>query len=68
MTEITLTHEQLLQLADAASRFEEVEMFKLVQDNSNGIGPVIYLEFKHPMPKTGTTALVKFDITDVSTW
>jgi hypothetical protein len=68
MTEITLTHEQLLQLADAASRFEEVEMFKLVQDNSNGIGPVIYLEFKHSTPSKGTTALVKFDITDVSTW
>lgn len=62
MTVITLTQKQIEQLAEMASRFPEVEVFKLEDESASGIGSAVRVKF------TLFNRDANFDITDYESW
>lgn len=68
MNEFCLTRKQVMQLADIAKRFPEVQWYTLTEDNSNGIGPVVKVQFIMLPDSTRGDYDTTVDITDVETW
>ena len=66
MTELTLTRNQVYQLAEIVEKFSNTEWFTLASDSSSGIGAVITIKFTaFDTAKDFDTTV---DITDLSTW
>lgn len=63
MNTITLNSKQIRQLNEIVDHFPDVTQFKLTQDQSSGIGPVIHVKFT--LFAAGDTSV---DITDVTEW
>ena len=68
MNEFCLTRKQVMQLADIAKRFPEVEWYTLTEDNSNGIGPVVQVKFIMLPDSTRGDYDTTVDITALETW
>jgi len=62
-SEITLGRNEIRKLVEIYNHFDEVDQFKIVSDNSNGIGPVVTVKLTL-FEKSDT----QIDITDVSSW
>lgn len=67
MTEVTFSRKQILQLAELAAKFSDVEWFSIETDSSSGIGTQIVVKFDifKSGPESGDTTV---NITDYSTW
>ena len=66
MTELTLTRNQVCQLAEIVGKFSNTEWFTLTSDSSSGIGAAITIKFTaFDTTKDFDTTV---DITDLSTW
>ena len=67
MISISLTRNQVHQLADLAEKFSDIEWFTIDASDTSGIGPTVlvkFLIFKNDHRDFDTTV----DITDYSTW
>ena len=67
MISISLTRNQVHQLADLAEKFSDIEWFTIDASDTSGIGPTVlvkFLIFKNDHKDFDTTV----DITDFSTW
>lgn len=67
MNDISLTRNQIMQLAELAEKFSDTEWFTIHEDSTSGIGPtteVKFCMFKYSSKDFDTTV----DITDLSTW
>lgn len=62
MKEITLNRKQISTLTEIAEHFPEIDLFTIVSDSSNGIGPVVTVKFT----LVGRPASI--DCTDVESW
>lgn len=62
MTTINLNHKQIQQLAEMSSRFPEVEVFKLEDESTSGIGSNVRVRF------TLFNRDASIDITDLESW
>ena len=67
MTEFALNRRQVVQLAQLAEHFAEVEWFTLTEESSSGIGSTVTVKFNlfGDADKDVDTTV---NITDVSTW
>jgi len=67
MTTITLNRQQVNQIVKLATQFEHVEWFTITEDNSNGIGSNMHVQFNmfDDARKDYDTTV---DITDTTTW
>lgn len=65
-TEISLSRNQLYQLAEIAKKFPETEWFTLQESSPSGIGAEILVRFKIFDDKKDFDTTI--DITDVGTW
>jgi hypothetical protein len=61
MKQIVITRNQFEKLREVFEMYDSVDRVVWTEDNSNGIGPAVTLEFD---PKS----TVKIDITDVHSW
>lgn len=57
-----LTREQIGKLAEVLEKFPDVPQFEIMENNSSGIGPAMFVKFDQgKLP-------ILIDITDVSNW
>lgn len=67
MKEFALNRKQLKKITDIADRFDNVEWFVFVEENTSGIGPTVLVKF-NLFGDNDKDADTTVDITDVSTW
>ena len=66
MNDISLTRNQVMQLAEIVEKFPETEWFTIESDSSSGVGAVITIKFTaFDTAKDFDTTV---DITDLPTW
>lgn len=68
MIELALNRKQVLQLAEIAKRFPDTEWFNIIEDNSNGIGPIVKVRCILLTDSTYKDYDTEIDITDTSCW
>ena len=68
MIELALNRKQVLQLAEIAKRFPDTEWYNIIEDNSNGVGPVVKVRCILLPDSCHGVYDTEIDITDITCW